>query len=562
MTKTFAAFIVAAVLAPSEPAFADDATDRAREHYKSGLKLFEEGQREQALEHFRLANEAKPSPEAVFMMAQCEYHIGNLVDARAHYEGYLRAVGTGELAETARARIQAIDSRPSTFVINTDPAEVDVRLTGDSRTFTGRTPISLKVPRGRYQLTLSKTNHQTRTHDVDVGLAETKSLFYRLDPILARLEIQTEPPGATLYVNGMSALNPYRQDVPPGRYKIELRAFEHESRTLDLEFGPGERRLYDENHEGVIGLKYVQRSGKVELVAFSAAIATVGGAAAVLSALDTPTASPAASVTLAGAGGLVGGVAGGIVSYLVSPSYIRDNRALFVIGGMWMGAAEGAAVAMTAYPRTWQDDLTPTVMGGVVGLGVGTAATALLSRKAPNYGRAAVMQSSAALGGLSGALLKSALELDDRYMGAMVLGGLNLGLGVGLAAAYLSDQTQYGPTWQRAVLVDLAAIAGAVTGAITATVQGCLERRQAGGDSGDCTFEDLPRTSRFTLIGGFVGLAAGIAFTRGVDSTVRPPAKLARAAARFIPLPTALAIPSPAGGGVTLAPGLATVGRF
>ena len=38
-----------------------------------------------------------------------------------------------------------------------------------------------------------------------MDIAEIKPLFYKLDPIPSRLEIETWPPGATLYVNGNRA---------------------------------------------------------------------------------------------------------------------------------------------------------------------------------------------------------------------------------------------------------------------------------------------------------------------------------------------------------------------
>ena len=62
------------------------------------------------------------------MMGHCEYHLGLFKQAREHYEAYLQQVTTGELAETARQRIEAMNRRKGVLVINAIPQEVDVLL--------------------------------------------------------------------------------------------------------------------------------------------------------------------------------------------------------------------------------------------------------------------------------------------------------------------------------------------------------------------------------------------------------------------------------------------------
>ena len=52
----------------------------------------------------------------------------------------------------------------------------------------------------------------------------------------------------------------------------------------------------------------------------------------------------------------------------------------------------------------------------------------------------------------------------DLTPGALI--GLNVGLALGLMAAYLPDQTKYGPTWKRVLLIDLAVGAGMVAGGV------------------------------------------------------------------------------------------------
>src|SRR5262249_42328304 len=161
----------------------------------------------------------------------------------------------------------------------------------------------------------------------------------------ARLEIETAPPGAILYVNGNRARNPYKQDVIPGHYEVFAEASEHEPRTLELTLAPGERRLLTGAQR--LSLPYIQRSGRPELLVASALLGGFVGAGAVIAAIGTHFGGANVnSVLLASGGGLTGLVGGGLVANALVPGYIPDNRALFILGNMWIGLAEGAGVGI------------------------------------------------------------------------------------------------------------------------------------------------------------------------------------------------------------------------
>lgn len=549
-----------------------DATAEARQHYETGIQLFDAREHEQALIEFAKANEIKPRPAAVFMMAQCEYLLGRLKDARAHYLAYVTEVPDGEFAGLARDRIESIDKRKSTFVINSVPDDVTVRIArvGElTAVASGQAPNNFAVPRGRYRIDVSKPNYQGQTRLVDVDIAETKPLFFKLEPIPARLEIETMPLGATLYVNGNRARNPYRQDVTPGPVEIFAEAPNFESRTIDLSLAPGE-------HKALVGgdrfqLTYRQRSGRPELIAASAVLGGLIGAAAVAAAigkdLDQQNVS---SVLLATGGGISGAALGALVSTPLVPSYIPDNRALFIIGGMWIGAAEGFTASVVGYqiavhgdtgtPPCSQpcraavgDQLQAGFVGGIAGLGLGLTGSALSSKHAPTYGRGWLIQSAAAGGAISGALFQIALRwkpygsawqrsvetfdpsaknnppsgapcipaggtmescavpttnIIDLAPGALI--GLNVGLAAGLLGAYLPDQSHYGPTWQRVLFIDSAAAAGAIAGGVfgcVGNVQGCLRQQNP-------SEEARSIEAWAALAGAGVGAIAGVFGTR------------------------------------------------
>jgi len=603
------------VAVPAPARAADDATAQARSHYEMGLKLFDQREHEQALIEFSKANEIKPRPAALFMMAQCEYLMGRLKEASAHYQRYAEENPNGEFAELARDRVESIAKRLSTFVVNTVPEDVTVRISPEGETgkivASGQAPNNFPIPRGRYRVDVTRPNYQGQTRVVEIDVGETKPLFFKLDPIPARLEIETTPPGATLYVNGNRARNPYRQDVTPGHIEIFAEATDYESTTTDLTLAPGERRSLTGKDR--LRLNYVQRSGRPELVVASSLIGGLVGAGAVIAGIGDALESPdVASVLLVSGGAFSGIVAGALVGSALAPRYIPDNQALYILGGMWIGTAEGlmggivVRQVMTARSEavlpcrdpcrgSVSDQLRAGFVGTLPGLTLGLTAGALTSKRAPTYGRVTLIQSAALGGALLGGIAQLAFKwkpyglsweytvheeaktaqtmiesnggkcsgiptstdrincaipdnsVFDLAPGALI--GLNVGLAAGLLGAYLPDQSRYGPSWKRILLIDLGAGAGALAGGVgscVALVDDCLKARTPNADA-------RAISAWVAIAGGGLGALGGILMTRDMDEDVPAPSST--------PPPIVTYAPMRDGNGGT-APGVAAMGFF
>ena len=616
------ASLLAVIAAPARAA--DDATAQARSHYEMGLKLFDAREHEQALIEFSKAHEIKPRPAALFMMAQCEYLMGRLKDASVHYQRYATENPNGEFAELARDRVESIGKRPSTFVVNTVPEDVTVRISPEADQTTvvanGQAPNNFSIPRGRYRVDVVKPNFQGQTRIVEVDVGETKPLFFKLDPIPARLEIETHPRGATLYVNGNRARNPYRQDITPGHVEIFAEATDYESKTTEVTLAPGERKLF--TGDGSLRLHYVQRSGRPELLFASGLMGALLGAGAIAAAIGKDfEGQDVASVALVIGGGVAGAVAGTVVATPLIPQYIPDNQAFFALGATWIGAAEGMGLGfiwqqvntsngMTAENCPPNSDpcrppignqLRSAFVGSLPGLAIGLTAGSLMAKKAPTYGRVTLIQ-SAALGGIfAGALTQVAVQWkpygssweqsyrapvdsSDARQGRFINGdqcmvvpdgedqprcvfrsssvfdlapgaliGLNVGLVTGLLGAYLPDQSKYGPTLKRVLLIDAAAGAAALAagvGACVALAESCLRAPQPDDDA-------RAMAAGAALLGGGLGLLGGILLTRNVDA--EPTSSSAKTASATMPVATFAPMRDGRGGTI---PGFAAVGSF
>ena len=349
---------------------------------------------------------------------------------------------------------------------------------------------------------MTKANYQGQTRIVEVDIAETKPLFFKLDPIPARLEIETVPSRR----HAVRERQPGPQPVPagrsrPGRSRSSPRRPTTRRSTIDLSLAPGQLKRFVGADR--LRLSYRQRSGRPELLVASGDHGHVWSAPA-----RSPRRSARTSRTrtsrrclLVGGGGVAGGVAGALVATPLVPKYIPDNRALFIIGGDVDRRRRGVGAGLVVQQLIDERQRTPcppardraraaarSASHCAPGSSAASPASrsgsttgALFAKRAPTYGRVALIQSAALGGALAGGLLQIATQWQpygagweysvrkrgkdmsspfctgpaetdycaypehsalDLAPGALI--GLNVGLAAGLLGAYLPDQSRYG----------------------------------------------------------------------------------------------------------------------
>ena len=177
-----------------------------------------------------------------------------------------------------------MNRRKAALVIQAAPEGVDITIEpvgAPGETQTGQAPGTFQVSAGQWRVIARKSAYKTQTREIKLDSVDTMPLFFALERQPARLEIFTDPPNATLYVRGNRARNPYVQDVEPGVYEIYAEAPTYESRTSTYTLVPGERERVP------FKLKYVQRSGRPELIGFWTATGAVAAGGLVLARLQT-----------------------------------------------------------------------------------------------------------------------------------------------------------------------------------------------------------------------------------------------------------------------------------
>jgi hypothetical protein len=142
--------------------------------------------------------------------------------------GLLGVIGVGASMATSAGWVNnafAVTPQPATLAISTTPAGADVSINNEAK---GRTPLSLTMAAGTYQLRLMSPSGQERV--VDVTLTPGQSMVQQIEwasvpaavATTGALHVQTDPPGQAVFVDdqrrGVSPLTV--TDLTSGEHRL------------------------------------------------------------------------------------------------------------------------------------------------------------------------------------------------------------------------------------------------------------------------------------------------------------------------------------------------------
>ncbi len=114
----------------------------------------------------------------------------------------------------------AVKLRPGKAVLQvvSVPPGADVSVDGELK---GVTPFELEVPLGEHRIGLSKAGYADHEEVLAFESERLRTVTVELSPKSAVLEIQSDPPGATVFVEGREqGTTPLVVETPPGRYLV------------------------------------------------------------------------------------------------------------------------------------------------------------------------------------------------------------------------------------------------------------------------------------------------------------------------------------------------------
>lgn len=174
----------ALLLATPAPARADDASD-AEQHFKRGLKLFDEGDFKLALVEFERSYELSPNFRVLYNIGEVQFQLNRYADAYRTLGKYLE-VGGDRVLPNRKAEVdrdlESLKIRTAHLRVNVDVAEAEILVDGER---IGRAPLAQSelVDAGPHRVAVQKAGFVSATESISLVGGDDKTLTLHLAPI-------------------------------------------------------------------------------------------------------------------------------------------------------------------------------------------------------------------------------------------------------------------------------------------------------------------------------------------------------------------------------------------
>lgn len=181
--------------ATAPPAGGKAALDEARDRYRRGVRLYEEGDFQAALVEFRRAYELSPAFQVLYNIGHVYRQLQNYAEALRWLERYLQEGGRSvpaSRAEEVQREVEELRRRVAHLEI---ACEVPGALVFVDDELVGETPLrkQVHVSGGRRRLRVQKAGYSVFEQSFEVAGAETRTVQVHLVEVRATAAIPTTP---------------------------------------------------------------------------------------------------------------------------------------------------------------------------------------------------------------------------------------------------------------------------------------------------------------------------------------------------------------------------------
>jgi hypothetical protein len=225
------------------PAFGADA-DKGREHFQSGVKLFETGDYATALTEFEASNVHRPSASALQNIVLCltKLHrylpaLETLDELKTHYSASMSA----EDKKAVNDSIQRLSRLVGTLTLHLKPAGAKVTL--DDKGL-GQEAIThpIRVASGEHRIRVEATLFRTDERTITIAGGDDLSLDIDLKPETAEVSIFASDPAAAIAIDRMPvALGTWSGPLAPGNHLVQVYKKGYESFASWIPVHAGDR---------------------------------------------------------------------------------------------------------------------------------------------------------------------------------------------------------------------------------------------------------------------------------------------------------------------------------
>jgi len=160
----------------------------------------------------------------------------SVVVKKNDYQDY-RTTVTIEPGKTTKVEA-TLSEVPATLEVSSDPSGADVYV--DSF-YKGTTPLTIQLSPGSHTVRITKGDYEVYTTTVTLSPGETKSISATLKPAYGYLNVESDPSGAKVYVDGdyvgTTPLEDYK--LSPGEHTLRITkdGYEEYTKTVTVEAG-------------------------------------------------------------------------------------------------------------------------------------------------------------------------------------------------------------------------------------------------------------------------------------------------------------------------------------
>jgi tetratricopeptide (TPR) repeat protein len=139
---------------------------KAEELHGQAVSFYKEGNYEEALKFFAMADELEPNPVTAFNIARCYDKLEKYADAYEYYKKYVESGDTARL-EDAQEALERIESEPVRLVIEFSPRGSEVFLDGEPIE-ADASPADVKVKPGQHTIFIRKEGFESVEKEVEI----------------------------------------------------------------------------------------------------------------------------------------------------------------------------------------------------------------------------------------------------------------------------------------------------------------------------------------------------------------------------------------------------------
>lgn len=240
MRRSVRLLALALLLCQPRAGVAQEATE-AQLLFERGAELYRERRFGEALEAMVASNRLVPNANVVFNVAQIYELLERPLDAFNWYQRHLQFTLDDDARSRAARRVDALRPHVAVLQVQSDPAGAELYLDRVELGAVGRAPSVLAVPPGAHTVIARLAGYRDASVRVHASLAATAVTVLGLQQLVGRVDLQSEPKGASVFVTGQShalGVTPLSLELPAGPASLTLRLDGYLEQTVELRVAP------------------------------------------------------------------------------------------------------------------------------------------------------------------------------------------------------------------------------------------------------------------------------------------------------------------------------------